>query len=626
VGYFCSGTGNVAPTSCPAGTYQDQTGQTSCKTCVTGGYCPGGGSAPLACPAGTYQDQTGQTSCKTCTTGHYCSGTGNTAPTSCPAGTYQDQTGQTSCKTCTTGHYCPGGGTTAVTCQAGTYQDQTGQSTCKSCSAGSYQDQTGQTTCKSCPAGTFELSTGSSSCDECPGGAATPCNLNGTCSDGPTGNGTCSCNVGYTGTACDACATGYTGDGITCTPISTTTTTTSTTTTSTTLPPGPCPTKPLSACLGGEPGKSKLLVKSKGPGKDQIKWKLAKGDATAKADFGDPVTDAAAYRFCLYDLDGLLFEAQVDGLGTCGGTPCWQGNGSGFVYKNKAGNDYGVAGAKLKAGDAGKSQVQVKARGLALVPPPMPLPTDGVMAQLSAEDDAGMRCWESYFGTPQKGDTSTYVAKSAPEPICGDGVREVGEDCDDAGESTTCTAECRLKTSEACADGEREGFVNAAARPYIAGCSGGWELPGVLSPQSGAGCTVAGDDSSNPAGTGCGAADLCGVGWHVCTSAAEVALLSADGCVSSTQAGDPGLFFVQSQSGEGDTACAVTGANDLFGCGNIGAPTGFCGVLDRFSHDLCSALPSSWSCGVDGLDEANQVTKTAASDGGVLCCRSNLPF
>ena len=69
-----------------------------------------------------------------------------------------------------------------------------------------------------------------------------------------------------------------------------------------------------------------------------------------------------------------------------------------------------------------------------------------------------------------------------------------------------------------CADGEREWFTNATTNPYIAGCSGAWDQPGVLvdpfTPNTDITCgREAGDDGTNSAGTGCSASDLCADGW-----------------------------------------------------------------------------------------------------------------
>ncbi|XP_075900072.1 stabilin-2 isoform X3 [Nelusetta ayraudi] len=48
-------------------------------------------------------------------------------------------------------------------------------------------------------------------CVECPARADQPCSGRGVCSDGPGGNGTCSCQVGFSGTACEDCGPGQFG-------------------------------------------------------------------------------------------------------------------------------------------------------------------------------------------------------------------------------------------------------------------------------------------------------------------------------------------------------------------------------------------------------------------------------
>jgi hypothetical protein len=126
-------------------------------------------------------------------------------------------------------------------------------------------------------------------------------------------------------------------------------------------------------------------------------------------------------------------------------------------------------------------------------------------------------------------------------------------------------------------------------------------------------------------------ADLCQVGWHVCANSAEVVTksggLNCNGAFSNpSNAADTLMFFATRQSGPGSGFCGA-GNNDLFGCGTLGsAPLNqaSCGILNRFSNNLCSDLNSGstpWACGADGVQEAANVTKTAATRGGVLCCR-----
>ncbi|MEP7120516.1 MAG: putative metal-binding motif-containing protein [Byssovorax sp.] len=194
-----------------------------------------------------------------------------------------------------------------------------------------------------------------------------------------------------------------------------------------------------------------------------------------------------------------------------------------------------------------------------------------------------------------------------------------------------------------CSDGTREGFLDAAKYPKIAGCSGGFSVPGLIGALASTCAHAAGNSGGNPSGAGCGAADLCAVGFHVCSSAADVAASSPTGCTGA--AASPGLFFATSQSSTGCNACALgndanpavcTGCscapdckqtalttNDLYGCGSLGSSLSSCGGLDRASDNFCNALGPPWSCqvpGSAGCDEAAVVTKPGSAGGGVLCC------
>jgi hypothetical protein len=175
-----------------------------------------------------------------------------------------------------------------------------------------------------------------------------------------------------------------------------------------------------------------------------------------------------------------------------------------------------------------------------------------------------------------------------------------------------------------CADGTREGFLDGGTHPEIAGCSGGWSIPGILLP-GGTRCgRTAGNTGSNPAGTGCAVDDLCAAGWHVCATAAEIASRSRTGCKEAVppSAGEP-LFFASRQSGPGYSQCGP-GSNDVFGCGDLGGPPApSCAPLDAYGNDHCGLLASPWACsgGAGGVLEALTVTKSGPAKGGVLCCR-----
>lgn len=219
-----------------------------------------------------------------------------------------------------------------------------------------------------------------------------------------------------------------------------------------------------------------------------------------------------------------------------------------------------------------------------------------------------------------------------------------------------------------CADGQREGFVDATRFPTVAGCNGAWTVPGIsnFAPQVAPSCAPykphdtryptcnrqAGDDSpTHSNGTGCSAEDLCADGWHVCLSAADFGQTKAL-CTQANPIGSPPQLWLSRQSSTGFQKCAtgtstssncnsVSGevgclqteliSNDVFGCGNYGATLAgkTCGNFNRFSDNLCSAIASfGWSCNPtgteNGLCETYTIVHNNPATGGVLCCRDTI--
>ena len=235
-------------------------------------------------------------------------------------------------------------------------------------------------------------------------------------------------------------------------------------------------------------------------------------------------------------------------------------------------------------------------------------------------------------------DDGAAPAPTSTTPSCSNGVRDGAETDVDCGGGTcppcangracSISSDCVslvcsggvCMNDVGCSDGTREGFASLDMFPDIAACAGGWSVPGLgASPACG---RKSGNGSTNPTGKDCSAADLCQVGWHVCESPAAVAeRTGGQGCAAAGVAGQNAFFAIR-QAGPGDAQCGV-GNNDLFGCGDVGATPDAttCAPLDRFSNDLCVALPDTWQCGDVGTEELNNVTKAASEGGGVLCCR-----
>jgi hypothetical protein len=133
----------------------------------------------------------------------------------------------------------------------------------------------------------------------------------------------------------------------------------------------------------------------------------------------------------------------------------------------------------------------------------------------------------------------------------------------------------------------------------------------------------AGNDGVRLGGTGCSAADLCAVDWHVCQTKIEVEdhlPLASRSCAGLGAAAD--MFFATAQDGAGGNCSDPAPTNDFSGCGTYGAIAPDCLPLDRTTNNMCVAFGvGGWNC-PDDLDEVSTVTKSEPLiGGGVLCCK-----
>jgi hypothetical protein len=94
---------------------------TGATDCPAGHYCPSGSFQGTKCAHGTYQDLTGQISCKNCTENFICNDLALTSQTTCPD--YRK---------------CPANSIRGRRCDPGEYIGTTGTYTCSSCPAGKY--------------------------------------------------------------------------------------------------------------------------------------------------------------------------------------------------------------------------------------------------------------------------------------------------------------------------------------------------------------------------------------------------------------------------------------------------------------------------------------------------------
>jgi len=181
---------------CQSGEYQNLAGQGSCETCDAGSVTLNANNEPVdagatqcnQCVAGTYDDDgVTNTPCKSCPTGQFQDQDGQTGCKTCAAGS-EVNVAATQCNQCVAGTYDDDGvpSTACQSCPAGQFQDAAGQTGCKTCVAGTYQDQQGQTQCKDCGPHTYQPNEGEASCDSCEQGNEARNDLNTVVSTGAT--------------------------------------------------------------------------------------------------------------------------------------------------------------------------------------------------------------------------------------------------------------------------------------------------------------------------------------------------------------------------------------------------------------------------------------------------------
>jgi 6-phosphogluconolactonase (cycloisomerase 2 family) len=179
-----------------------------------------------------------------------------------------------------------------------------------------------------------------------------------------------------------------------------------------------CGTLPRNDCIATfEPAKASISIKNNAdPAKDALTWKWSKGSMSNINEFGNPVASAVPrYSLCIYDNGAatpLVFDGSIGGGGTCAGKPCWKTAGaSGFKYSDKPGSSAGITGVLYKAGADGKSKVSVKAKGLSLMLPSLPV-TGPLQIQFVADTGSDTACFEATYSVLPTNDGVQLKAKS----------------------------------------------------------------------------------------------------------------------------------------------------------------------------------------------------------------------
>lgn len=151
------------------------------------------------------------------------------------------------------------------------------------------------------------------------------------------------------------------------------------------------------------PGRASLLLRNDlTDGRDRLAWRWVHGSATAKADFGAPLT-TSTYQLCVYDAAGnTIARAAAPPGGDCGGRPCWTESGSRYRYRSRdrtpQSGPRSTLRLTLRAGTQGRAAIVAKGTGVHLGLAPLPA-AQPVTVQIKHGDGV---CWEAVYGSPAR--------------------------------------------------------------------------------------------------------------------------------------------------------------------------------------------------------------------------------
>ena len=169
-----------------------------------------------------------------------------------------------------------------------------------------------------------------------------------------------------------------------------------------------CPPAP-DACRTPSVGAKGLLLLRRGsaPERNALVWDWARGAATAKTDFGDPVT-GDGYALCVYEGGALAVRMTAPPGSACPGRTGWRSTPSGFRYRSRARTPDGLRSVVLKQGADGRARIVLKGKGALLPLPDLASVTSPLTVQLRRSGNGP--CWSAQYGFPPalRADATTF--------------------------------------------------------------------------------------------------------------------------------------------------------------------------------------------------------------------------
>lgn len=163
---------------------------------------------------------------------------------------------------------------------------------------------------------------------------------------------------------------------------------------------------PATGCKAAASGV--LTIKDAGGAKDKIVWTWKKGAETVLHEIS-----AQPYTLCVYEGATATLTTAIDVPGfPCDGDHCLKTTFKKTVYTSSTGAHDGVKKLILVAGDDGKAQVKLKAKGANTPTPLLPL-LPPIVAQLHG---ASGTCFEGTYSSPLRNDAVLFRAKQDESP------------------------------------------------------------------------------------------------------------------------------------------------------------------------------------------------------------------
>ena len=177
--------------------------------------------------------------------------------------------------------------------------------------------------------------------------------------------------------------------------------------------PSFCEEVPATGCrsVGTGGGSSKIKLRNRSGGRDQLKWTAKIGDVIP-SDFDDPTAEGG-YAICLFavsDSAELVHAMYAEADTACGTNVCWTARTSGYRYGDSDFVNGSLRSLSLSAKTSGRAKIRAQGAGPSLALPAMPL-KDGAALLVQLNNVSSGYCIEAAFAEDIKNSETLFKGK-----------------------------------------------------------------------------------------------------------------------------------------------------------------------------------------------------------------------